>query len=100
MDRSCGSAIFCILLLRAKVIFCRNRHYLIEQGQYFLISPDVLTFYRVDSKDPWNYAWICFNGTKASDILQALRNTDIGSCQKLSKDSGDENSYNEYDEAL
>lgn len=46
-----------------------SRHYLIEQGQYFLISPDVLTFYRADSEDPWDYAWICFNGTKAADIL-------------------------------
>lgn len=50
--------------------FVGDRHYLIEQGQYFLISPNVLTFYRADTKDPWDYAWICFNGTKAADILQ------------------------------
>lgn len=46
-----------------------SKHYTIEQEQFFLIEPNVLTFYKADSQNPWNYAWICFNGTKVSEIL-------------------------------
>lgn len=45
-------------------------HYVINQNQYFLITPGTLVFYRAEEKNPWIYTWICFNGNLAPDMLR------------------------------
>ena len=50
-------------------LYVRNKHYVIHQGQYFLITPDVLTFYRADTENPWTYVWLCFNGDSVPELL-------------------------------
>lgn len=45
-------------------------HYVINQNQYFLITPGTLVFYRAEAKNPWIYTWICFNGNLAPDMLR------------------------------
>lgn len=35
----------------------------------FLIVPNEITYYEADEKEPWSYAWIGFNGTKALEYL-------------------------------
>lgn len=45
-------------------------HYVINQNQYFLITPGTLVFYRAETKNPWTYTWICFNGTAVPDMLR------------------------------
>lgn len=49
-----------------------NRQYKIEAGGYFLICPDVTTFYQADLEEPWSYLWIGFNGMKAASYLEYL----------------------------
>lgn len=45
-------------------------HYVINQNQYFLITPDTLVFYRAETTNPWTYTWICFNGSLAPHMLR------------------------------
>ena len=35
-------------------------------GEYFIIRPGELTFYKADKKTPWNYIWLGFNGNLSS----------------------------------
>ncbi len=59
--------------------------YCLEEGQGFLIEPDVLTFYQADEEEPWEYLWIGFNGANVEEYLR-----DVGlNSEKLIFRSGD-----------
>ena len=45
--------------------------YSLHAGDGFLIVPDKITYYQADSKDPWSYSWIGFNGLKAESYLNS-----------------------------
>ncbi|MEF2968470.1 AraC family transcriptional regulator [Paenibacillus sp. M1] len=47
-----------------------SRVYRLEQGQAFLISPGVVTYYRADPEDPWKYGWAGFQGILAENHLR------------------------------
>jgi len=47
-----------------------DKIYNLSAGQGFLICPGIVTFYRADMEDPWNYAWVGFNGLKAESYLR------------------------------
>ena len=49
-----------------------GRTYELEQGQGFLIEPNVMTFYEADEADPWTYLWIGFDGTRAKKLLEEM----------------------------
>ncbi|RUS46078.1 AraC family transcriptional regulator [Cohnella sp. AR92] len=44
--------------------------YRLRKGQGFLICPEVVTYYRADSANPWSYCWFGFNGTLAEWLLK------------------------------
>ena len=46
-----------------------GREYFLESGQGFLITPDILTYYAADDRDPWHYYWIGFKGGGAARLL-------------------------------
>lgn len=46
--------------------------YHLKKGQGFLIEPDILTFYRSDVENPWEYVWIGFSGSNAKHILEKI----------------------------
>lgn len=48
----------------------QGKKYTLGKGQGFLISPYKLSFYQADSKDPWTYKWIGFNGINAQVYLE------------------------------
>ena len=50
-----------------------GRTYKVSRGQFFLIRPDELTFYKADADDPWEYVWLGFTGseTAALDRLES-----------------------------
>lgn len=52
------------------ILHANNTHYEIEGGTGFLIVPNEVTTYLADEHDPWNYAWIEFDGLAASSCLQ------------------------------
>lgn len=48
-----------------------QKTYLLSPGDSFLIYPGTETAYTADARDPWEYAWVGFNGSDASIILEA-----------------------------
>lgn len=44
--------------------------YPLSKGQMFLISPNKPVTYGADSSNPWQYAWIGFDGLRANAILK------------------------------
>lgn len=49
-----------------------NREYPVHAGELFLIPARVSAYYRADSKTPWLYRWIEFNGSMAPKIINRL----------------------------
>ncbi|MFB9830341.1 AraC family ligand binding domain-containing protein [Lederbergia wuyishanensis] len=52
-----------------------NELHYIKKGQAFLIKPDVETYYKSDSINPWTYCWIGFNGIQAKNIINKTKLT-------------------------
>ncbi|MGN1266317.1 MAG: AraC family transcriptional regulator [Dorea sp.] len=50
--------------------FVNDKHYKLNENQCFLIPPDVVTLYKAEPSDPWDYIWICFNGEQAAALLE------------------------------
>lgn len=46
-----------------------EKKYELQEGQGFLIEPEVLTYYQADGKEPWTYFWIGFGGTRVKEYL-------------------------------
>lgn len=46
-----------------------EQSYSLKKGDMFLIRPDELVFYQADMREPWQYAWVAFNGSSASAYL-------------------------------
>lgn len=46
-----------------------NQRYLLGAGQGFLICPQTHVYYYADREDPWQYAWVEFDGHMAADYL-------------------------------
>lgn len=47
-----------------------NDVYHLKAGSGFLICPDIITYYKADDLDPWDYSWIGFHGIKAESYLK------------------------------
>ncbi len=46
-----------------------GENHALTAGDGFLILPGEVTFYRADQKDPWEYAWVGFQGGETPGIL-------------------------------
>lgn len=60
----------CVLRGRG-VFFTGGERYTVGRGQVFRILPGEITTYRADDDDPWEYAWLGFDGelsTRFSDL--------------------------------
>lgn len=44
--------------------------YSLESGQGFLICPGQVNTYHADSVNPWEYAWVEFDGMKALEFME------------------------------
>lgn len=44
--------------------------YHLQAGEGFLIYPGQVTMYVADAEDPWEYAWVMFDGLCVPDLLQ------------------------------
>ncbi len=47
-----------------------TRTYKLHAGQFFIIYPSQVASYFADEYDPWEYAWVGFNGIEAERLLQ------------------------------
>ena len=48
-----------------------HKEYQLGAGDAFLVYPGSVVSYEADSKEPWEYAWVGFNGSDAAIILEA-----------------------------
>ncbi|MCR5641705.1 MAG: AraC family transcriptional regulator [Lachnospiraceae bacterium] len=48
-----------------------HKEYTLSAGDAFLVYPGSLVTYEADAKEPWEYAWVGFNGSDAAVILEA-----------------------------
>lgn len=46
--------------------------YELGPGQFFLIEPNEVTFYRADEEEPWEYFWLGFDGNQTERLLRIL----------------------------
>ena len=46
-----------------------GKTYSLSKGQGFVICPNVITYYKADNLNPWNYIWVGFRGIKAKEYL-------------------------------
>ena len=51
-------------------LFANEQVYQITAGHGFLVVPGQITTYRADEQDPWEYAWIEFDGLRAKESLR------------------------------
>lgn len=49
----------------------KQKSYTLNAGDSFLIYPGTEASYTADTKEPWEYAWVGFNGSDAPIILKA-----------------------------
>jgi AraC-like DNA-binding protein len=49
-----------------------NKTYHLQNGEGFLICPDLLHYYEADTKNPWFYFWVGFHGVKAEQYLHQV----------------------------
>lgn len=50
--------------------YINDNHHIVEEGQCFFTPENTSVFYHADTKDPWNYSWICFKSTDVENLLQ------------------------------
>lgn len=46
--------------------------YPLEEGYGFLITPEELSFYQSDEKEPWTYVWVGFSGSSAEEYVKTM----------------------------
>lgn len=51
------------------VLKLNGKQYRISAHQGFLITPDILAYYEADLSEPWSYAWVHLDGTKAAEYF-------------------------------
>lgn len=52
-----------------------GKTYYLEQGMGFLIEPEILTYYKANNEEPWEYVWIGFRGSKAKQYMNNINIT-------------------------
>ena len=49
-----------------------NSRFNLKEGQFFIIYPNVMTYYQADEEDPWEYYWIGMKGEHLEALLMAI----------------------------
>lgn len=63
-----------------------NETYHLEEGQGFLICPNVIAYYKADDKEPWSYSWCAFDGINAETYLKRANLTNDNPIFEYNKD--------------
>ena len=63
-----------------------NETYHLKEGQGFLISPNVIAYYKADDKEPWSYSWCAFDGISAEGYLKRANLTNSNPVFEYTKD--------------
>lgn len=57
-----------------------NQDFQLQAGDLFFVKPSQLNSYTADIEDPWEYAWVGFNGACANKLVSQLPFTDTNPC--------------------
>jgi AraC-like DNA-binding protein len=49
---------------------CLGNKYHLSAGDGFVVVPDQIVSYSADKDDPWEYCWVCFNGSDAKRLME------------------------------
>lgn len=49
-----------------------KKRYEVKRGEVFLIKPHEMTYYEADLEEPWEYAWIAFDGSEVERMLEVV----------------------------
>lgn len=60
--------------------------YSLKEGQGFLLSPNIVSYYKADEKEPWSYSWVAFNGLNAEAYLRRANLTSDNPIFQYDKD--------------
>lgn len=52
------------------MLFLNNEQYKVSAHQGFVISPNVLAYYKASESDPWDYSWVHLDGPKIVELFQ------------------------------
>ncbi|WP_243156134.1 AraC family transcriptional regulator [Clostridium sp. C2-6-12] len=63
-----------------------NEIFHLEEGQGFLICPNVIAYYKADDEEPWSYSWCAFDGINAEAYLKRANLTNDNPIFEYSKD--------------
>lgn len=69
--------LFHYILSGEGVLYCEDKpgistEYHVKPGCGFLIEPGVITTYRADRHNPWEYAWLEFDGLRAKGFMNQI----------------------------
>ena len=77
------------MILKGKGSYCvSGKEYTLKQGDLFLAKPNQLITYTADQNDPWEYAWVGFNGACANRLVSQLpfwENAPVHHCANFDK---------------
>ena len=60
-------------IVKGKGIYrCGDQEFSLQKGKGFLIKPGEDSFYQADQNDPWEYYFVAFHGTAASNIINGI----------------------------
>ena len=59
-----------------------NKAVKLKGGDAFIIRPGEVTTYYADTKNPWVYYWISFNGSYAQKLMESTTDKDIATFKK------------------
>lgn len=54
------------------VFYCGPNKFPVQKGQIFVIFPGTIVKYQADTKNPWSYAWVGFQGDEAKEIFSQV----------------------------
>ena len=77
-------------VISGKGTFSADQDYMLGPGMGFLITPGEITTYYADQDDPWEYAWVEFDGLKASQTLELAGLTKSSPIYRASSPEGAE----------
>ena len=77
-----------------------DKTYELEKGQGFLICPNIISYYKADEEDPWEYSWCAFDGVNAETYLRRANLTGENPIFSYDKDVKVSSCFYEMAEAL
>lgn len=69
---------------------CNGQEYAVGAGMLFIVFPSQVASYQADSKNPWQYNWVGFNGTDARRLVKL---TGLNKTQPVWKSDSPEETY-------